>query len=309
MTSTDQVAAKRSPDIQGHVDPRFKRVREVFEDNWEQFAEVGASVAVTLDGKPVVDLWGGWADAARTCPWHKDTVVIVASTTKGVTGLIGNMMIEQGKLDPEALVGRYWPEYAVNGKEETKVKYLFDHRAGLPDNPAGVDVTDWNAMVTALAASAPKWEPGTAHAYHSLTYGHLVGELIRRVSGETVGTYLRRHIGDPLAIDCWIGLPASVDDRVAQVVKAGGPSERSGMWNNTAFRRAEIPAGNGHTNARALARLYAVLANGGDKDGVHLITDKTMDEATASYVTGRWFGMTDEMLAAAKSTNSPTSSA
>jgi CubicO group peptidase (beta-lactamase class C family) len=227
-------------------------------------------------------------------------VVIVASTTKGVTGLIGNMMIEQGKLDPEALVGRYWPEYAVNGKEETKVKYLFDHRAGLPDNPPGVDVTDWNAMVAALAASAPKWEPGTAHAYHSLTYGHLVGELIRRVSGETVGTYLRRHIGDPLGIDCWIGLPEAVDGRVAEVVMAGGPSERSGMWNNTAFRRAEIPAGNGHTNARALARLYAVLANGGDKDGVHMITGKTMDEATASYVTCRWFGMTDEMLAAAK---------
>lgn len=293
-------AAAATPPIEGFVDPRFKRVRDVFADNWAQFAEQGASVAATVGGKPVVDLWGGWADAARARPWDKDTIVVVASTTKGVTGLIGNMLIEQGKLDPEALVGRYWPEYAVNGKEETKVKHLFNHTAGVPDVPAGVSPTDWDAMVKGLAAAAPKWKPGTALSYHSLTYGHLVGELIRRTSGESVGTYLRRHIGEPLKVDCWIGTPAELDSRVAEVVLPGQPAQAGAMRNDLAFRRAEIPAGNGHTNARALARLYAVLANGGSKDGVHLVTDETLDEALAEPVSGRWFGMTDEMLAAAK---------
>ncbi len=287
-----------SPPIHGSVDPRFERVRGVFADNWAQFDELGASVAVTVDGKPVVDLWGGWADAARTRPWDRDTIVIVASTTKGLTGLCGNMLIEQGRLDPEAPVTRYWPEYGANGKAETKVKYLFDHRAGLPDIPPGVSPTDWDAMVTALAAAAPRWPPGTAHAYHSITYGHLVGELIRRISGQSVGAYLRQHVCDPLNADAWIGTPAALDSRVAEVVIPGAP-QNAFSRNNLEFRRAEIPAGNGHTNARALARIYGVLAVGGTQDGVHLLTNKTMDEATASYVSGPWFGMTVAQMEAA----------
>ena len=289
-----------APPIHGFVDPAFEKVREVFVDNWAQFAEQGASVAVTVGGKPVVDLWGGWADAAHTRPWERDSIVVVASTTKGITGLIGNMLIEQGLLDPEAKVGRYWPEYAVNGKEDTLVKHFFDHRAGVPDIPPGAVMTDWDNMTTALAAAAPKWVPGTDLGYHSLTYGHLVGELIRRITGLSVGAYLRRHIGEPLGVDFWIGTPAELDPRVADVVMANGAPEAQMQVNNLAFRRAEIPAGNGHTNGRALARLYGVLANGGTQDGVHLVNDATLDEAIAHPVSGRWFGMSDEWLASRK---------
>lgn len=299
MGAAGDTLVRPTPPIEGSADPRFARVREAFAENWAQFAELGASVAVTVDGKPVVDLWGGWADGARTRPWERDTLVIVASTTKGLTGLCGNMLIEQGLLDPEAPVARYWPEYAVNGKEETKVQHLFDHRAGLPDIPAGVSPTDWDAMVQALAAAAPKWPPGTAHAYHSLTYGHLVGELIRRVSGLSVGTYLREKVCGPLEADAWIGAPAELDSRIADVVVAGDDPAAGFGSNSLAIRRAEIPAGNGHTNARSLARIYGALASGGAQDGPHLLAPSTLNDATATWTTGRWFGWTDEMMARA----------
>jgi CubicO group peptidase (beta-lactamase class C family) len=288
-------AAGGSVKIEGVCDPRFAKVRDAFAANWELFPEVGASVAVTLDGKPVVDLWGGWADEAKTKPWDRDTLVMVASTTKGLTGLCGNMLIERGLLDPEAPVAKYWPEFAANGKERCLVKHVFDHRAGLPDIPPGVMPHDWNAMVTALAAAKPKWEPGTAHAYHSITFGHLVGELIRRVSGQSPGTFLRKEVCEPLRADAWIGVPAELDSRVADIVGPAGALRGSPEW-----RRSEIPAANGFTNARALARIYAVLACGGDLNGVHLLNRKTMDDATASYVTGRWFGWTDAMMAQVK---------
>lgn len=286
------VQARARAEVHGEVDARFARVREVFAENWEQFDEVGASVAVSVGGRTVVDLWGGWADAARTRAWERDTVVLVASTTKGLTGLLANQAIERGLLDPDAPVARYWPEFAAHGKEGVLVQHVLDHRAGLPDVPPGADPTDWDAMVQGLAAATPSWEPGTAHAYHSVTYGHLVGELLRRTTGQTVGALLQRDVCGPLGVDCWIGTPPEVDGRVAELVGAAP------AWSSEAFRRQEVPAANAHTSARALARVYAVLACGGELDGVHLLDRSTLEQATATSVSGRWWGWTDEMLAA-----------
>jgi CubicO group peptidase (beta-lactamase class C family) len=218
---------------------------------------------------------------------------MVASTTKGLTGLCGNMCIERDLLDPRRTVATYWPEFAANGKEDALVQWMFDHRVGLPDIPEGADPSDWTAMVTGLAAAAPKWRPGTAHAYHSITYGHLVGELIRRVSGRSVGTFLREEVCEPLGIDAWIGFGPELDDRCADLVGS------SSQFASLEWRRNEVPAASGYTNGRALARLYGALARGGDLDEVHLLSRATIEAATASSVSGPWFGWTGEMMRAA----------
>ena len=149
--------------IDGHCDRGFEGVREAFARNWDLFAEVGASVGVTVDGRPVVDLWGGWSDAAQTKAWESDTIVVVASTTKGLTGLCGNMLIDRGQLDPKAPVANYWAEFAQNGKEGVLVEHLFNHTAGLPNMPRDIGPEDWDGVVGALASMRPRWEPGTAH--------------------------------------------------------------------------------------------------------------------------------------------------
>src|ERR1700722_10124733 len=148
--------------IEGYCDPGFDNVRDVFAENWDLFDEVGASVGVTVDGRAVVDLWGGWSDAAKTRPWQGDTIVVTASTTKGLTGLCGNMLIDRGQLDPKAPVAEYWPEFAKNGKEGVLVEHIFNHTAGIPDMPRDVAFDDWDGVVEALAAKRPLWEPGTA---------------------------------------------------------------------------------------------------------------------------------------------------
>lgn len=277
--------------IDGFCDPAFEAVRAVFAENWELFDELGASVAATVDGRPVIDLWGGWADVNRTRPWERDTIVLVASTSKGLTGMCGNMVIERGLLDPDAPVARYWPEFAACGKGDVPVRHLFDHSVGLPDVPKDAEITDWNSVVTGLANATPQWEPGTAHAYHSATYGHLVGELVRRVTGRTLGTFLQEEVCQPLGADAWIGLPAEFDHRCAELAGSAFPTD-------VGWRRAEIPAGNGHANARALARIYSVLACGGQLDGVHLLDQGTIDDALSAWRVGPWFGWTDELRAA-----------
>ncbi|MGE0795492.1 MAG: serine hydrolase domain-containing protein [Acidimicrobiia bacterium] len=276
-------------EIEGFCDPRFERVREAFAANWDLFDEVGASVAVTVDGQPVVDLWGGWADGARTRRWERDTIVVVASTTKGLTGLCGNMLIDRGQLDPAAPVADYWPEFAQNGKEGVLVEHLFDHRAGLPNMPRGVGPDDWEGVVTALAAKRPRWEPGTGHSYHAATYGYLIGEVIRRVTGLTAGQFLRHEVCEPLGADAWIGVPPELDDRCAEVC-----GQAAGM-DGVALRRYESPAGNGHTNGRALARIFGALACGGELDGVRLLSKETLDDAVATWMTGPWVGFDDDL--------------
>jgi CubicO group peptidase (beta-lactamase class C family) len=188
--------------ICGDCDPRFERVREIFRDSFETGAELGASVCFTIDGEPVVDLWGGHCDHERTRAWERDTLVNVYSTTKGMTAVCAHRLVERGDLDLDEPVATYWPEFAAAGKQRLPVRYLLSHQAGLPavrePLPPGA-LYDWELMTRALAKETPWWEPGTRHGYHALTFGYLVGELVRRISGQSLGSYFRRHVAEPLA--------------------------------------------------------------------------------------------------------------
>jgi CubicO group peptidase (beta-lactamase class C family) len=281
-------------------------VRDVFAEQLANPAELGAAVAVTLDGRRVVDLWGGHADAARTLPWTPDTIVNLFSTTKGMTALCAHRLADQGKLDLDAPVARYWPEFAQSDKGAIPVRWVLDHSAGLvavdAPLPPGA-LFDWDAMTSAYAAQAPWWQPGTQHGYHALSFGWLVGELVRRISGRSVGTYFRDEIAGPLGADLWIGTPPELDARIAEIVSelpAGGdptlaallakakpyvlkaflnPPPGAGGMNARAWRAAEIPAGNGHGSARALARIYGAVACDGTQDGVTVLSPAAVDRA------------------------------
>ncbi|MGH8336250.1 MAG: serine hydrolase domain-containing protein, partial [Gammaproteobacteria bacterium] len=207
--------------IQGECDPRFARVRQVFADNFDQRGEVGAAVAVTVDGRPVIDLWGGYADAARTQPWQRDTLVNVWSTTKGLCALCAHRLADQGKLDFDAPVAKYWPEFAAAGKANIPVKYLLNHKAGMAAIRAPLkhdDIFSWEKVTSELARQEPWWEPGAKHGYHAITFGWLVGEVVRRISGKSLVTYFREEIAGPLGADAYIGLPASLDARVSDII-------------------------------------------------------------------------------------------
>lgn len=287
--------------IGGTCDARFERVREAFADNFITRGEVGASLAIALDGHVVVDLWGGWADKARTRAWERDTIVNVFSTTKGLTAICAHRLAAQGRLDFDAPVARYWPEFAARGKERIPVRFLLNHRAGLPAIRKPLvpeDLYSWSTMTEALAEERPWWEPGTRHGYHAITFGYLVGEVIRRVTGKSVGRYFKDEIAQPLGIDAHIGLAARDDERTAQMIGAPPPAPGEvnlfaeaakhpdsvtaktfmnpmvlsmATVNSRGWRGAEIPAANGHTNARALARLYGALARGGETQGVRVM--------------------------------------
>jgi CubicO group peptidase (beta-lactamase class C family) len=295
--------------IQGVCDARFKAVKEAFAQNFADYGEVGAAVTVMVGGRMVVDLWAGHADAALSRPWQQDTIVNVFSTTKGMTAICAHRLADQGLLDIDAPVARYWPEFAQAGKEEVPVRYLLSHRAGLPGVrkmlPVGA-AYDWEVMTSALAAEEPWWEPGTKHGYHALTYGYLVGEVVRRISGQSVGTYFRTEIAEPLELDCYIGLSEEHDARTAEMLPMPPPEGEDnpiakalsdpesmtfkafasppdlmlpGTVNSRAWRAAEIPAANGHTDARSLARLYGALAQGGELDGYEVLTLEAIDRA------------------------------
>jgi CubicO group peptidase (beta-lactamase class C family) len=297
--------------IEGTCEPRFTRVREAFADNFASRRETGASVALAFDGRVVVDLWGGWADKARVRPWTRDTIVNVFSTTKGLTAICAHRLAGEGRLELDARVAKYWPEFAANGKDQITVRQLLNHRAGLPAirKPLGPeDLYDWRTITDALAAEAPWWEPGTRHGYHAITFGYLIGEVIRRIAGKSVGGYFSDEIAAPLVIDAHIGLPSPEDGRVADMLGAPPPAPGEfnlfaemgknpesvtartfmnppvlsmAMVNSRAWRGAEIPAANGHTNARALARLYGALARGGEVDGMRVMEAR---EIPACYV-------------------------
>ena len=217
-------------EIDGYCDAHFHAVKDAFAQNFDLHGEVGASVAVMVDGRMVVDLWAGHADGARTRPWERDTIVNVYSTTKGMVAACAHRLIEKGLLNLDAPVAKYWPEFAQKGKERLPVRYLLSHKAGLPairePLPAGT-LYDWNAMAAALAAEEPWWEPGAKHGYHAVTFGFLVGEVVRRVSGKSVGTYFRDEIGAPLSLDFHIGLAAENDARTAEMLAAPPPEPGS----------------------------------------------------------------------------------
>ncbi len=291
-----------APTIHGDCAPRFQAVKRTFEENFQQRDEVGAAVAITLDGVPVVDLWAGHADQAKTQPWGRDTIANVYSTTKGMTALCAHQLVDQGRLDLDAPVAEYWPEFAQEGKGELPVRWLLSHRSALPAVRAllpGEALYDWEAITAALAAEKPWWEPGTQHGYHAVTFGWLVGEVVRRIAGKSLGTYFRDAIATPLGLDFHIGLPEREHARAAQmsdipmVVPEGGlnlaqviMSDPEGMSarafmnppsmalgpNTPQWRSAEIPGANGHGTARSLARVYGALARGGEVDGINVLS-------------------------------------
>ena len=198
----------------------FEPVLDAFIANFEARAEVGAAVCVYLDGEPVVDLWGGVADTTTGRPWQSDTVVPVFSSSKGVTAVGANLLIERGQLDPDATVATYWPEFAANGKDAITVRQTLSHQAGLPlvDGDFTLDdVCAWDPIVEQIARQEPMWEPGTKHGYHMKTYGWINGEIIRRITEVSPGQFLRTQVSDPLGIDFWVGLPEAVEPRVARL--------------------------------------------------------------------------------------------
>ena len=295
-----------------HVEPGWGAVADAFRDNFDRRGEVGAACCVYLDGRPVVDLSGGTADRTTGRPWRDDTIVIIFSCTKGITALCANQLVETGRLDPDAPVAAYWPEFAAAGKAAVTVEQVLSHRAGLAALDARLtldDIVAWTPVVDAIAAQPPNWEPGTAHGYHARTFGWIVGELIRRVTGQLPGAYIAEHVAEPLHLDLHLGVPASLDPRVATLepapnaslldeFAAGDPSSLFSRvmtgpsnlfaydrrWNSRPLRAAQMPSSNGHADARALARAYAACL--APLDGVRLLDDATLDRATQVLADG-----------------------
>jgi CubicO group peptidase (beta-lactamase class C family) len=300
--------------VHGSVETGLEPVREAFAANFERFGEVGAACCVYLDGRKVVDVWGGLTRPESNEPYSLDTLQMVMSSTKGVVAVAAHMLAAEGKLDFDAPVVEYWPEFGAEGKDQIPVRWLFSHRAGLPaiDRPLSLDdVLAWHPVVDALAAQRPLWEPGSAHGYHVSTYGWLAGEVIRRVAGMSVGRYVAEHIARPLDLDLWIGLPPAMEARVAPLIAPPAPKPGTAIdiftarlldpttlmhrafanplmsvaaFNERAFHAAEIPAGNGITTARSLARMYAACV--GEVDGVRLLRPDTLEKAMAVQAAG-----------------------
>jgi len=285
--------------IQSSCAPEFLEVRNEFERNFSERGEVGAAVAICIDGKSVVDLWAGVADQATRRPWAEDTMAVVFSCTKGLAAICMHMLVDRGLLDMSAPVARYWPEFSANGKAHITVAMVLSHQAGLPfwQEPLPEHAfLDWDLVTRQLAAEAPVWEPGTRHGYHAVTLGFIEGEVLRRITGSTIGQFLRREVAEPLGADIWIGLPESEERRVATLYLAE-PNPQSPMFqklqadqdwfgwklilnsgnditaesvNSRARHAAEIPAAGGIVSARGLARAYAPLSLDGSVDGTRL---------------------------------------
>lgn len=305
--------------VNGTTGEGFEAVRDVFAKNFTDGLEIGASFAAYYNGLKVVDLWGGVADPNQGTAWAEDTIALVFSTTKGVTAMCANKLAQEGKLDLDAPVATYWPEFAAGGKEKMPVSYLLSHQAGLAwvgGELTAEEAFSWDPVVDLLAQQVPHWEPGSKHGYHATTYGWLVGEVVKRVTGMSVGTYFRRAIAEPLGVDFWIGLPEAEEDRVAWLIggladpalqedamkelvtQFLGPETELGralfspsyslsapdVWNSRAMRAAEVPAANGVGDARSLARMYAACI--GDVDGIRIINDAQLRRATTQATTG-----------------------
>lgn len=287
-------------EIQGTYDPRFSAMADLLSANVDSGTDVGASVAVTLDGNMVVDIWAGWVDKAKTTPWQSDTITNVWSSTKTVTSLAALVLVDRGALDVFKPVAHYWPEFAANGKGAIEVRHLLSHTSGVSgwEQPVKVaDLYDWKKSTSMLAAQAPWWEPGSASGYHDWTFGHLIGEVIRRITGQKLGEFVASEIAGPLGVDFHIGLDPSQFYRVSNVIPFPPPTDvlapdldsvmyktKNGpvhddprvSW-TAEWRQADIGAANGHGNARSLARLQSVVACGGEIDGLHLLSPSTCD--------------------------------
>jgi CubicO group peptidase (beta-lactamase class C family) len=287
-------------DIQGTCDQRFEGVRRTLSTQLDNGDDVGASVAIFLHGEPVVDIWGGYVDEAHSAPWESDTLTNVWSTTKTMTFITALILHDRGELDFSAPVATYWPEFAAAGKEKVEVRHLMGHTAGLSgwETPlAAEDLADWEKCTSALAAQTPWWEPGTASGYHAVTQGFLIGEVVRRITGESIGNWFAREVAKPLEADFYIGLPESEDHRVSNVIPPPPPDASAfgdaipeflvktfmnppidaSMAHHGWWRRAEIPAANGQGNARSVATVQSVIAGRGQARGVRLFSEKTAD--------------------------------
>jgi len=310
------------PEVHGRCEPAFESLRQALAGVIETGAEVGAALAVHVRKEPVVDLWAGHTDSARTRPWDEHTIVNLYSVGKAVTAVCALRLVESGALDLDSPVSRYWPAFAQAGKKHLPVRYVLTHQAALPavfrPLPPGA-VLQWEVMTEALAAQEPWWEPGAGHGYHVNTYGFLIGEVVRRITGKRLGTYLRDEIAGPAGIDFFIGFGPELDARCADVIppRPGPDGEQrnvlldgdlatltdlqrmrvgayrnppdlsgQGIINSREWRAAEVPSTNGHGNARAVARLYAALAGDGDLDGVHVLSPATIEMAIAEQVYG-----------------------
>ena len=313
-----------STPIHGHCEARFENVRRIFAENLESGADLGAGVAFTLNGEPVVELWGGFLESDSDQEWQRDTLVNLYSTTKGMLAICIQQLVERGKLDLDAPVSQYWPEFSAANKAEIPVRQLLCHQAGLPAVRKPLDTPvlyDWEAFTSALAEEEPWWEPGTRHGYHAITFGHLVGEVLRRVSGQSVGEFFQENVARPLDADFQIGVPDADHRRISrlhgQVIAGGGsnsareipeplkafmrdmadPSTMTGgafnnprippdAVNSAEWRRAEIPAANGHGTARSLARIYGALSMGGEVDGVRILESESIHRAITVQAEG-----------------------
>lgn len=292
--------------IQGQCDGAFEAIAHTFVDNFVEHEELGASVCVSIAGRKVVDLWGGVRDIKTRAPWERDTVSIVHSCTKAATALCAHILIDRGLLDLHAPIRKYWPEFSQGGKEDATVLMTLNHSIGVPALREPLKqgaYYDWNYMVERLAAEAPFWTPGSRNGYHMSSFGWLVGELVRRVSGRSLGTFFRTEVAAPLGMDFWIGLPQQIEARVAPMIrfvpKPGAPKSdftlalkavpktisHLALLNNgghqgdtQAAYAAEMGGGGGISNARALARMFEPLANGGEFNGVRLLSGQRIED-------------------------------
>ena len=280
--------------IDGSIESRFGAVAGAFERNFAELGEVGAAVC---GGRPVVDLWAGLADRETGSEWQRDTMVVTNSTTKGFTATVAHLLVERGLLDLDAPVASYWPEFAANGKQDIPVRWVLSHRAGVPaldQAPQLEDIVAWTPVVAVVARQKPIWVPGTAHGYHAQTFGWMVGEIVRRITGKTIGRFYADEIASRFGIDFWIGLPPEQRDRVATSYSSSLPAtlNRSpelmrrvlGGWtthqmNLPAAQEAEIPSSNGIGTAHAIARHYAALI--GEVDGARILEPQTLAAACA----------------------------
>lgn len=300
--------------VEGEAAVRYARLKDAFAGNFDadvECPEVGAGLAVYEQGELVVDLWAGHKDTRRQAQWDGDTLVNVMSVSKGVVATCAHLLADRGLLDLDQTVAHYWPEFAQYGKERILVRHLLNHTAGLPylHAPMPGRIYDWQAMTEALAASPGRWEPGTVRCYHPMTMGFLVGELVRRITGVSMGAFFRREIAVPFGIDFIIGLTESELPRVATFIehpghevmceievapdsplaKVFGELSPTEDFNSRAWRMSEIPAANGHASARGIARLYGALGNGGQLDGKTLLGQDALVRATRE----QWHGKDD----------------
>jgi CubicO group peptidase (beta-lactamase class C family) len=298
-------------DVQGTVEPGFEPVRDAFEKNFKEHGEVGAGCCVYRDGRAVVDLWGGSADARCERPWQRNTLQLVFSATKGVTAICAHKLVETGRLELDSPVAQYWPEFAANGKAGITVRQVLSHRAGLAmiEGELSLEqVLAWDPVVEAIAAQPTNWEPGSAHGYHVRSYGWIVGELVRRITGTAISDFLAKEISAPLDLDFFIGLPEAEHARCAELIPPeggldalaeilgadsltaralSGPSNLfayDDMWNRRELLAASMPSSNGVGTAQALARLYAATV--GEVDGVRLLAPETVDAARTVHSEG-----------------------